>query len=184
MHGGHQAALDAEAVVQHLGYGSQAVGGARGVGNDGLARVALVVHAKDKHGGVVLAGRGQDDLFGTCVNVLLGGFFGQEQAGGFDHHVNTHVGPFQVGRVTLLRQADLFAIDHQSTVVYGDVALEAAVHRVKLQHVGQIVGFQQVVDGDNFDVLEVLYGGAKHHAADAAKAVDTNFDGHVFISSS
>jgi hypothetical protein len=37
-----------------------------------------------------------------------------------------------------------------------DGALEAAVHAVVLQHVGQIVGLQQVVDGHDLDVREVL----------------------------
>jgi hypothetical protein len=29
--------------------------------------------------------------------------------------------------------------------------------------------------------VEVLNGGAKHHASDAAKAVDADFDGHVSL---
>ena len=60
-----------------------------------------------------------------------------------------------------------------------DLALEAAVHAVVLQHVGQVVGLQQVVDADDLDVVsEVLHRSAEHHAADAAEAVDADADGH------
>jgi hypothetical protein len=101
VHGGHQAALDAPLVVQHLGHRGQAVGGAAGVGDDGLAGVGLVVHAVDEHGGVVLGRRGEDDLFGAGVQVLLGRDLVQEQAGGLDHDVGTDFVPLQVGGVAL-----------------------------------------------------------------------------------
>ncbi len=61
------------------------------------------------------------------------------------------------------------------------VAVEAAVHRVVLEHVGQVVGLEQVVDGDHFNVLEVGHGGTEHHAPDAAEAVDADLDGHVYL---
>jgi len=181
VHGGHQAALDAPLVVQHLGHGGQAVGGARSVGDDGLASVGLVVHTVDEHRGVVLGRGRQDHLLGAGGQVLLGGFLGQEQAGGFDHHVSAHFVPLQVGRIALGRQADLLAVHHQGVAFDGDLTLEAAVHAVVLQHVGQVVGLEQVVDADDLDVGEVLHRSAKHHAADAAEAVDANLDSHVSL---
>ena len=56
MHGGHQSPLDTPLVVEHLCHRGQAVGGARGVGDNGLTRVGCVVHAKHKHRRVVFAG--------------------------------------------------------------------------------------------------------------------------------
>jgi hypothetical protein len=56
------------------------------------------------------------------------------------------------------------------------------MHGIVLQHVGQVVGFQQVVDADHFDVRELLGDGAESHAADTAKTVDANLDSHVSIS--
>src|SRR5690606_17235936 len=50
---------------------------------------------------------------------------------------------------------------------------EAAVHAVVLEHVGQALGLQQVVDGNDLDVREVLDRAAQHVAADAAESVDT-----------
>src|SRR5690606_3906664 len=151
--GGHQAALDAPLVVQHLGDRGQAVGGAGGIGDDRLALVGLVVHAEDEHRGVVLGRRRQDHLLRTGIDVLLRGFLGQEQAGGLDHHVHADLAPLQVGRVTLLGQADRLAVDHDVLAFDLDIALEAAVDGVVLQHVGQVIRLQQVVDRNHFDVV-------------------------------
>jgi hypothetical protein len=54
MHRGHQAALDTPVVVQHLGYRRQAVGGAGGRRDDGLAGVLGVIDAEDEHRRVIL----------------------------------------------------------------------------------------------------------------------------------
>src|SRR5699024_9625582 len=55
VNGGHQTVGDAEVVVQHLGNGGQAVGGAGGVGDEGhVAGVLVQVDAAHEHGGVVL----------------------------------------------------------------------------------------------------------------------------------
>ena len=60
--------------------------------------------------------------------------------------------PLQVGRVALLREADAPAVDDQRAAIDTDIALEAAVHAVVLQHVGQVVGLKQVVDGHHLNV--------------------------------
>src|SRR5690606_31609154 len=96
VHGGHQAALDAPLVVQHLGDRRQAVGGAAGVGDDRLAVVLLIVHPVDEHRGGVLGRRRHDHLLRARVDVLLRGLGGQEQAGGLDHHVGADLIPLQV----------------------------------------------------------------------------------------
>src|SRR5690606_16709419 len=54
---------------------------------------------------------------------------------------------------------------------------EAAVHRVVLQQVRQVVGRDEVVDGDDLEG-RVLGGDAVDQAADAAEAVDGDADGH------
>ena len=56
------------------------------------------------------------------------------------------------------------------------------MHAVVLQHVGQVIGFEQVIDADDLDVVEVLHRCTQHHAADAAKSVDADFDGHGGLS--
>ena len=83
MDGGHQTIGDAPLVVEDLGDGSQAVGGAGGVGDElHVGGVGVQVHAAHEHGGVVLGGGGHDDLLGAGVDVSLGLLLGQEQAGG------------------------------------------------------------------------------------------------------
>jgi hypothetical protein len=52
------------------------------------------------------------------------------------------------------------------------------VHRVVLQHVGEVVGLEQVVDRDDLDLGEILDRRAQHHAPDATEAVDADLDGH------
>ena len=109
----------------------------------------------------------------------LSGFLGQEQAGGLDDHVGADFAPLEVGGVLDGCQTDLLAIDDQGVALDGHIALEAAMHAVVLEHVGQVVGLEQVVDGNDLHVLgKVLHRCAEHHAADATKAIDADFDGH------
>jgi hypothetical protein len=112
--------------------------------------------------------------------VLLRAFLGQEDAGGFDHHFGADLAPLQCSRIALGGQADLVAIDDQGGAVHFDGALEAAVHRVVLEHVGQVVRLQQIVDGDDLDVaVEILHRRTQDVAADAPEPVDADLDCHV-----
>ena len=104
--------------------------------------------------------------------------FVQKQTRGFNHHIGTDVGPLQVGWVALLGEANLFAVNDERAVLHRHLAFEASVHAVVLQHVRQVIGFEQVVDTHDFDVGEVLHRSTKHHAADTAESVDTYFDRH------
>ena len=108
----HQTFHNAEVLVNHLCQRSQAVGGARCIGDDGLASVFLVVHAHDEHRGVVFGRSGHHNAFGTCFEVSLSEFLGEEQTGGLDYVVGTHFVPFQVGGILFCGDADLVAVDH------------------------------------------------------------------------
>ena len=130
MHGGHQAAFDAPFVVQHLGHGREAVGGAAGVADDGLAGVLGAVDAIDEHGGVVFAGGAHDDFLGAGADVFLRAFLGEEQAGDFDDDVRADFAPFEVGGVFFGGEADFFAVDDQGAAFDADFALEAAVDAI------------------------------------------------------
>src|SRR5690606_30863894 len=98
--------------------------------------------------------------------------------GRFDDDIGAHLVPLQVGRVALLGQADAVAVDHQGVAVDRHVALEAAAHGVVAQHVGQVVRLEQVVDGDDLDVTEILDRRTQDVAADAAEPVDAYLDCH------
>lgn len=55
--------------------------------------------------------------------------------------------------------------------------MEAAVHRVVLEEVGEVVGGDQVVDRDDLD-RRVVGREAVDEAADAAETIDADADGH------
>merc|ERR1712087_654719 len=79
VHGGHQALLDAELLVDRLDDRGEAVGGARGARDDshGLRVVLLGVDTNDDGRGLGVLGRGRDDdLLRAALDVLhaaLGG---------------------------------------------------------------------------------------------------------------
>ena len=102
----------------------------------------------------------------------------EEQAGGFDDDVGADFIPFQFGGVLHRGQADLLAVDDQRGAGDRDVALEFAVYRIMTQHVGEVVGFQQVVDTDDFDVGKILHRCTKHHPPDTPKPIDADLDSH------
>ena len=178
MHGGHQALSDAPVVIQHLGDGGQAGGGTGGVGHEvHVSGVLVQVDAAHEHGRVILGGGGHDDLLGTGIQVSLGLLLRQEQTGGLHHILRAQLGPGQVGGVPLGGDGDLLAVDHDGVLSAADLSLADAVHGVILQHIGQILGRAQVVDAHDLD-LGVVQAGPKDHAANAAKAIDANFNAH------
>ena len=182
MDGGHQAALDAEGVVQNLGNRGEAVGGARSVGDDLLACVGLVVYAIDEHRSRVLGRSGHDDLLGTSLEVSGSEFFGEEEAGGFDDNVNAQSAPSDVGGVFFGENLNLVAIDDHVVAIDLDVVLELAMNGIVLQHVSEIIRVEKVVDTDNLNVIcEVFHSSAEHHTADTTETIDTEFKSHFRI---
>lgn len=134
--GGHETLNDTELVVDDLGEGSKAVGGARGVGQDlDVGLVALLVDTHDEHGGVSRGSR-DDDLLGATLQVERGLLVGGEDTGGLDDVVGAGLSPGDVGGVSLGVEGDLLAVDDQ--VLAGDLngTLELAVDGVVLEHVG------------------------------------------------
>ena len=181
--GGHEAALDAERVVEHLGQRRQAVRGAGRVADDRLrAVVEVVVHAHDDRDVVVGGGRGDDDLLGaTGVDVLarVGGL--GEEAGGLDDDVDAEVAPRQGARVALGEHLHRVAGDLDALAVGGDVLLEDAQDAVVLQQVGERLGAGQVVDRHDLDVLAAGRDRPPEVAADATESVDAYPDRHCCL---
>merc|ERR1719164_115189 len=81
--GGHKAHLNAILVVDSLHHGRKAVGGAGGAGHSLHVRgVAVLVHAHDDHGRVVLSRSREDNLGRASSEVRLDLLGGEESAGG------------------------------------------------------------------------------------------------------
>lgn len=135
--GGHQTLNEAVLVVDNLGEGSQAVGGARSVGEDvDVGLVGVVVDTHDEHGGIGGGGR-DDDLLGTTLQVSRGLLGGGEDTGGLDDVGGAGLRPGDGGGVTLSVEADLLAVDNQAGgAIDLDGALELTVSAVILEHVG------------------------------------------------
>ena len=111
----------------------------------------------------------------------LGLLLGQEQAGGLHHVLSLQLAPGDILGVALGEDGDGLAVDHDSVLSGGDLAVELAVHGVILQHIGQVVGGAQIVDAHDLD-LGMVHAGAENHAANAAKTVNTYFDAHWYHS--
>lgn len=152
MDGGHETLNETPVVVDDLGKRSQAVGGARSVGDDGVfGLVGLVVDTHDEHldrsandqkdmkgeTDRSICGRSRDDdLLGATLQVGRGLLGGGEDTGGLDNVSGTSLGPLDVGGVTLLVELDALAVDDEVGTVDLDGALELTVLGVILEHVG------------------------------------------------
>lgn len=197
--GGHEALNNGEVVVDDLGERCQAVGGARGVGDDvDVGLVGLLVDTHDEHRGI--GGWGRDDnLLGATLQVSRGLLGGGEDTGGLNDVVGTSLGPWDGSGVPLGVEADGLAVDDQVLTVDLDVTLELAVGGIILEHVcleaaklvksscfmifmEGIVAYgvgglnEGVVDGDNIDVVK-LDGIAEDNASNATEAVDSDLCG-------
>ncbi len=186
VHGGHEALDDAEVVMNDLGDGGQAVGGAGSVGNElHVGGVLVQVDAAHEHGGVVFGGAGHDDDLGAGVDVGLGLHLVQIHAGALQHVFHTQLAPGDQGGVAvgLVREdLDDLAVDGDGAVlvVAHDFAVEAALHGIVLHAVGDVAGgMAGSVDGDDLDVVR-LDGGAEGQRTDAAEAIDTDFDHETY----
>ena len=182
---GHQAVLDADRLVQHLGHRGQAVGRAGGVGDDLVLLAVVGLGEVDaEHDGRVRVGRrrGDDDLLGPGVEVLGGVLAVGEQAGGLDHHVGAELAPGQRRRDRARpargspgrRRAGRWS-------VASHLARERPVGRVVLEQVGDRLGIDEVVDGEPLDVGPALVGGPEDVPADPSEAVDTDTYSHACI---
>ena len=109
--------------------------------------------------------------------LLAGLLVCQEETCGLHYDLGAHLVPLQVGGIHLGGQTDLLTVYYKVAVLYGHLVVEAAVNGVILQHVGQILGIQQVVDTYDLNVIgKFVDCSAEYHAADTAETIDTNFN--------
>jgi len=157
--GGHEALDDAKVLVDDLGERGQAVGGARGVGDDLHGGVELgVVDTHDEHGGIV-GGGGDDDELGARVEVDGSTILGGEDTGGLDNDVGTAGSPGDLLGIHLAKDGDGAAVDDELVVLALDGALEAAVGGVVLGQVDHVVdGDEGIVNGNDLNVVPLERG--------------------------
>lgn len=128
--GGHQTFLETPVLVDDLGEGSKAIGGAGSVGeNLDIGSVLLLIDTHYEHGSIRRGSR-DDDLLGTSLQVSAGLLGGGEDTGGLDDVVSSSLGPLDVGWVTLSVELDVLAANDEATLVVLDIIFELAVLRV------------------------------------------------------
>ena len=140
-----------------------------------------VVDAEDQGDVFVGGGSGDDDLLDGRAQVRLGLGRVGEVAGRLDDDLRADDSPVQLGGVALGPDLDLLAVDGDEVVAGGDFVLQVAQNRVVLEQMGQSRRAGQVVDGNKID-LRIAESGAQNVAANAAEAVDTNLNCHVYFS--
>lgn len=135
MNGGHETLEDPPVGVEHLGDGSETVGGARSVRNDVLrGLVVLVVHTEHVGGRSVLSRSRKDDLLRTSLQVARRLLLAQESSGRLAHDVSTELAPLQVVGVLLVGQVHLVSVYFYYVLAYFlNCSREPQVSRVVLQ---------------------------------------------------
>ncbi len=178
MDGGHDAALDADRIVQHLGQRGQTVGGAGAVRDHPLIGQHLAVVDAIDHGAVDVFRGGRDqDLFCATLKVDRRFLAVIEFTGAFQNNVTAVPVQFLgvVGREHLHRAAT----DIHRVAVHFDVIAETAMDAVIAQEVGVGLNRAGRVDLDDLDVVAgSLSNVGQGAAANAAKAINADRDGH------
>ena len=121
---GHEAALDAERVVEDLGERRKAVRRAGSVGDDVLAGVRLVVHAIDEHRRSVLGRSAHDHLLGSGRDVGASLLVRKEETRGLDDDIDVELLPGEGRRILLGRNLDLLAVNDE---VYAIVSVPCRI---------------------------------------------------------
>src|SRR5271157_2270884 len=147
VNGGHEAAFYLVLVVNHLRRRCQAVRGARGVRENMMfLRIILVFVDTEYYCQIFTSCRCSNDDFlrATFSDVvdcsfdrlaffIYTIFFDGEKAGRFDDNVDPQAAPRNNGRVSLLEDLHLLAIDRQPVIVHFDSAVETAIGRIILE---------------------------------------------------
>ena len=181
---GHQPAGDADAVVHHLGDRRQAIGRARGVGDDRvLGGQLVVIDAVDDRQVDALGGRRDQDFLRAGSKMGAGLVTIREEAGAFQREIDPVGAVGQLAGIALGGDLDPPAVDDQVVAVGADLAGLGAVDRVALEQQRVGFGVGEVVDRDQLEAaVRLLEHGASDEAADPPEAVDRNSGRHSTIS--
>ena len=158
MDGGHQPFAYPKAFVKDFNYGSDAVGGAGGIGDDAmLCRVIFpLVYAEDDGNVLLFRWRCDEHLLGPTLEVPGGFGCRGEQARRLHDYLDAEIAPANLGRVALSYDLDLLAVDDDRVLGSFHLARVATVDTVILKQMGVGLGIRQVVDHHNLKPICVL----------------------------
>jgi len=188
MNGGHDAGDDGIGLVQGVGHGGQAVGGAGSSGDDLiLSGQGLLVDGVDDGLQVVAGGSRDNDLAGASLDVGLSLSLAGVEAGALQNDVDAQLAPGAILSILNCVDGDLLAVDDDvilaslnGVLVLANLAQERALCGVVLQQVSQHSGAGQIVDGDDFVTVSLEHL-TESQTADTAKTIDSNFNSHSEI---
>ncbi len=142
-----------------------------------LGIIFFIVHAKYNGDVFILGRRGNDDLLRTARFNMRFRFCGiRKEAGRLNHNVNTHFPPLNGAGVLFSGHFYGPAVHHKVAIFHFNLVVELTIGGIIFQQMGVCRGFEQVIYGHYFKIVWVaLFDRTKHQAADAAKAIDTNF---------
>ena len=149
-----------------------------------LGRKVTVVDTQYNGASVALGGCGNDHFLGSRLDMTGGQFLGHEQARTLDNHVDSELAPRKSGRtLTESQAANFLPVDDQRILGRSlDRPIEATLSRIVLQEIGQVVGGDQVVDGDDLELIakqSLVDQGAKNQTANATETINSNFSRHL-----
>ncbi len=137
-----------------------------------LRVVGVVVDAEHDRDVGIGGGRGDHDLLGPCVEMLLSTFAVGEQAGRLDHEVDLQIAPRQRRRVAFGEDFQLRLACPDDAVTDFDVLTELSEHGVVLQEVPHGLGIPEIVDRHDLEIPPTLELSPKEVAPNASKPVD------------
>mmetsp|Transcript_5178 Transcript_5178/g.15483 ORF Transcript_5178/g.15483 Transcript_5178/m.15483 type:complete len:263 (+) Transcript_5178:548-1336(+) len=181
--GGHGTLDDSKLLLEDGDEGSHAVGGARGVGDDVVVLILVVIRVDsddESSNAVTLAGSGDEHLLGSGLQMLAGALLVDKHAGGLDDEVDAELAPRKLERVPVGHDLDLLAVDGDGVISDDpDIGVKGAEDGVVLEQVSGGLDAGGIVDGDDLHVGVLAASPAPDEvAADTAKAVDGDLDLH------
>ncbi len=150
MDGGHRAHFDPKSIVERFGHRRQAVGGARGNGDDFIAGIQRIV-VNVKHQRFHLTGRrGDQHFFGPGVEVGLRFLRRGVETGTLNDEFSALGGPWDILCFLFSINRNGFTVNNQRIVGEINAPGEGAIVGVVLQEIGQHFWWRQVVYRDHF----------------------------------
>ena len=176
VNGGHQTAFDTKFFHQYFSERSQAVGGARSVGNDVVFfRIILIFIYTHNDGDVFLFSRSRDNnFFSTSFDVSSSFRTFGETTGRFNNDFYTQFTPRQFSRVSLSQYFNFFAINNDVIAINSYFVGESAMYRVIFQKMRQSFSVSQVIYSYDFN-FRIGERYTENLATNSTKTINTYF---------
>jgi len=180
----HESLINTESIINDLAQGSEAVGSARSVGNNGHVRaVSLVVDTVNESWGIILGWGSEDNLFGSSGKMSSDALLSKENSSRFAEVFSSSVSPRAVGWVSLIEDLNEKSIDNKTSISDFDGSWESSVDGIKLKKILQVLEiFSWSVDGNADSFVSLVHeGGSEDESSNSSKSVNSHLGNHSFV---